>query len=372
MYFLGWLATTPIFNCTILELTFKKNIMKILAKVIVGSTSQGLNTATSDIDLMYLYKLPLEDYLYNPDTVITKDNNNTTQYEIGNAIQLLAKSNPTILSLLFIEDEFVLESSEEFEYLRSIRNTFLTKKAKSAFVGFIKSQVAKSRSADAKMNWSKEKICRKSILDFCYINTQKEEVVPLKSWLAQQNLTQQDICVAKINQSTECFNVYSMHAQGGLYDEWTESNQLKTPNIPIALQPIAKLIYKGDLYSSHCQEYKQYQEWEANYNRSRFVKGRDNTLYNGKNLMHAVRLLNMAQEFSKFGVFIVDRRNGLEGSKTVQELLDIRHGKAQPNQLLDWIDEELSNLSLSFDDNSSIPDKIDETFIKDLIIKLRK
>jgi predicted nucleotidyltransferase len=105
-------------------------------ETIVGSRSYGLNRENSDTDIKGVYIQPLNDVLgfkYKEHEIISAD---TTYYEVRKFIELLGKANPTILEMLWIKDDFVLKTSQAFEYIKNNRQFFLTKACQHSYLGY--------------------------------------------------------------------------------------------------------------------------------------------------------------------------------------------------------------------------------------------
>jgi len=120
--------------------------MNIIFKGIVGSTAYGLNTEESDIDIKGVYQQPLEDILgfkYKERIDVSKDE---VYYELRKFIELIGKSNPTILEMLWLPDNMVVQTSDAFEELKRYRIDFLTKACKNSFVGYVYHQLEKAKN----------------------------------------------------------------------------------------------------------------------------------------------------------------------------------------------------------------------------------
>jgi hypothetical protein len=84
----------------------------------------------------------------------------------------------------------------------------------------------------------------------------------------------------------------------------------------------------------------------------------------GKNMMHCKRLMEMAKEIGEGKGIIVRRPNA-------QYLISIRKGEVDLQTLIDSVEEEIKEVDRIFEE-SVLPDKIDENFINNLIINIRK
>lgn len=123
--------------------------LNLIYKYIRGSHCHGINTPTSDTDIGGVFLLPNETLLgLGVDYHETKSNstNDITYYELNKFIKLIGKSNPTILEALFIDDEFILHESKEIKYIKSYRDTFITKQCFNTFFGYAQAQIKKALS----------------------------------------------------------------------------------------------------------------------------------------------------------------------------------------------------------------------------------
>ena len=84
----------------------------------------------------------------------------------------------------------------------------------------------------------------------------------------------------------------------------------------------------------------------------------------GKNMMHCRRLLEMGKEIG-LGMGIKVRR------PNAKYLLDIRSGLVDLQSLINSASSDITEIDNLFK-NSNLPEKVDEKFINDLLIKIRK
>ncbi len=346
----------------------------ILAKIITGSTAYGTTVATSDVDTMTLYKYPIDYYLGNYESVKSHGKGDDTEYEVGKLINMLSTGNPTALGLLFVNDEHILETSNEYRYLRSIRNGFLSKKCKNPFIGYAKEQIKKAETANKRADWEKKEVKRLNPIDFCYIvldkevkkalNVAKQGVILLQDYLNLLDLPQNNILITKLNHSKEGFQVFKTDfvTKGVATDD---SCNLRTSETPLKAEPIATLLYNQDAYRNHCKDYKDYTTWAQTRNKQRYIDNEAaNSSYDVKNIMHTVRLVNMAEELAQFGQFNVDRTH-----IDAPYLISIRQGEVDIDAIFADLQEKVNRLETLFNE-SSLPDDI-AIDTNELVIKLR-
>lgn len=120
-----------------------------------GSIAHGMYipdtdpNSIDDIDLMGI-NVPGRSYYHglegfgHSDTVEIKHGHwDIVCYEAKKAIRLLAAGNPNVLSLLWVDDEHVLQTSTPGFLLRASRNLFMTQRIIPAFIGYAQGQLHK-------------------------------------------------------------------------------------------------------------------------------------------------------------------------------------------------------------------------------------
>jgi hypothetical protein len=374
---------------------------KPLYLVIRGSHAYGTNIETSDIDYAGVYIQSHEDILGNSyKEQVNDDNNDIVIYELRRFLELLSVNNPNILELLNTPEDCVIYKDPIFDLILENRDKFITKQCANSFAGYAYSQISKAKGQNKKQNWEKEKVTRKNLLDFCYV-IEGPDSIPIKTWFEKKGYKEdvQKFCgVVNIPNARDMYALYydmnsyycfsenvseevreaSKNACGdsfglgykglvkvGESDNDGISNQLRLSSIPKGEKPIAVFTYNKDGYSQHCKDYKSYQEWLDNKNEQRWVDVKSHgQKIDGKNMMHCVRLSNMAREIAEDNVVNVRRSDA-------DYLLSIRKGEVDLNTLIEKVENDIVEIKGLFK-NSNLPDKVDENFIKDLIIRIRK
>ena len=102
-----------------------------------------------DKDIMAVC-IPPKDYFYGLKNYgsrgtqeIKKDEWDIVIYEIRKFISLLSKGNPNVLSMLWLDEEFILFQTDEGKYLREKRDLFVGRHVYHSFVGYAQSQLYK-------------------------------------------------------------------------------------------------------------------------------------------------------------------------------------------------------------------------------------
>ncbi len=139
----------------------------LIFKAIIGSRAYGTAIATSDTDYKGVYMQHPNDLLsfkYKEQIEMGKDE---CYYEVRRFLQLAQSANPTILEMLYVDAKFVVHTSPAYQLIQEHRTKFLTKKCAMSFGGYAIVQIKKAKGLDKKMNWEKERIERKTPLNFC-------------------------------------------------------------------------------------------------------------------------------------------------------------------------------------------------------------
>ena len=379
---------------------------KPLLLVIRGSHAYGTNIETSDTDYAGVFIQSKEDIFgFNYKEQINDDTNDTVIYEIKRFLQLLASNNPTVLELLNTPEDCIIYKDPIFDFVLENRDKFITKVCAKSFGGYGKMQIQKAKGQNKKQNWEKDKVTRKDVLDFVYV-IEGSKSITWKKW-NDGRYEEKFIGVVNVPNAMNVYAVYydtdahlyfseniseetriilakqieflktrkeSGQSMGFGYkglvktDEGqnvAESNALRLSSIPKGEEPICNIVYNKDGYSEHCKDFKSYEDWLANKNDARWVDVKSHgQKIDGKNMMHSRRLMDMAREIA-LGLGINVRR------ENAQELIDIRKGKIDLQTLIEQVEAEIIEIDELFA-NSNLPDKVDESFVNEILIKIRK
>lgn len=353
----------------------------LIYKVIAGSKAYGLDLPTSDTDIRGIFLQPNDVLLgYGYCQQVNNTTNDIVYYELNRFINLLAQNNPNILEELFVPQDKILLMSDKIKPLYDNRMRFLTKKCKFTFGGYSISQIKKARGLNKKIVNPIDKE-RKTPLDFCYIFDKEDGYTMLaQQWLKKHNKKQEFCGLAELPNGEQIYKLY--------YDNLAEvkndnpryanidtynfrgivepnSNELRHSEIPKKHKLEAFLYYNLNGYSTYCREYNEYWDW---VNKRNPVRYNDNVKhgkgYDGKNLMHCLRMLDMAIE--------VARGEGVNLVRPNREwLLSVRRGEANYDEIIKLIEKKKTIMDDAFE-KSTLPDRVDEGFIHEIILEIRK
>ena len=337
----------------------------LLFECISGSKAYGLDTAKSDTDLKGVFYLPTEKfYGLNYIPQISNETNDEVYYELGRFVELLAKNNPTILEILATPDDCVL-------YRHPLMNAldismFLSKLCKETFAGYAITQISKARGLKKKIvNPVGEK--RKSALEFCYV-IQGYSSVSVSKWLQKQNFVQERCGLVSVAHAKGLYALFYDHngklGYNGIISGDT-ANDVSLSSVPKGEKEVAILSFNKDGYSAYCREYREYWEWVKKRNEERYLcTMKQGKGYDAKNMMHTIRLLQVAEEILLTGKLNVKRPNR-------EQLLSIKEGESEYDDLLNMANNLINRVETAYI-SSSLPETPDIKAIEKVLVEMRK
>ena len=362
--------------------------------VIRGSHAYGTNIETSDIDYAGVFCQSEDDILgMSYVEQINDDKNDTVIYEIRRFLELLAKkSNPTTLEILNTPSDCILYKHPAFDEILKDKDIFITKGCMYSFGGYAREQISKAKGKDKKQNWEKNRISRKTPFDFCYLivdpmrhnkklygigSENMIKTIPLDSFLSSSGIDQKYCGLSKVSLGRDIYALFHDFKGEELKSSklgfrgisFEDSNDIRLSSIPKYISDssfLGYISYNKDGYVKHCRDYKSYQTWLVEKNDQRWVdvKSHDQKI-DGKNMLHCVRILNMAKEIAS-GMGVNVRR-----IDDVDYLLSIRRGEIDLQTIIDESERKVKECDDLFI-NSTLPNKIDIYHVNDILVKIRK
>ena len=380
-----------------------------------GSHMYHLNTETSDEDFGGVFFCPKKMLLGlrgRYEEQVSDSKSDVVFYEFGRWLELLLKSNPTVLEGLFApEDCIVGEVHPAVRKILDNRELFLSKECFKTFYGYAVSQISKARGLNKKIvNPVTE---RKDILDFCYTFNDQGSL-PIKKFLAENGLDQKYCGLVNIpNMSDGDSSIYGVYYDFAAYfkfenidwardwyngnspykkffpsvseqlsiqkriedkeffhyggivhpDEIEKSNTVRLSSVPKGEKPICFMTYNKNGYMRHCRDYKDYKEWEKNRNPVRYESNLGHN-YDAKNVMHCMRLVRMAKELAQGKGFNVVRTWDRD------YLLDIRNHKFEYEDVMAQLEKEKLEMEEAIK-SCTLPEKVDFNKVNDLLYDVR-
>lgn len=363
-------------------MTLPKN-SKIIFEGIVGSQSYGLSTEKSDTDIKGVFIQSNEDILSNkyvPQVDINKD---TVYYELRRFLELLSVGNPNVLELLYLPYECILTDSPEWAFLYKNRIKFLSKDCCNTFAGYAKTQLRKASGLNKKFNFEKSRTERKDIQDFSKIvDRESGRTQTIKDWLKDNGYDQSQIGLTSIDGFRDCYRLYvdeikwasDIHRfEGqietrnyrGIGDENTNEPRCSVIEKYRINDWVGIVYWNREQYSSHCKEYREYQKWLKNRNEDRVATNKKHGQnYDGKNIMHTVRLIMTAQEIP------LQHKINVNRSEEREFLLSIKNGDVDLKKIMEEWGQKAENLKALYD-KSNLQNTVDIDFIREMELKIR-
>lgn len=336
----------------------------LLFECISGSRAYGLETLKSDTDLKGVFYLPKNDfYGLNDLPQVSNESNDEVYYELGRYVELLMKGNPNMLEMLACPEDCILYKHPIMDKLHL--DMFLSKACKETFSAYAITQVRKSKGLKKKIMNPMPKE-RASVLDFCFV-LQGPVSVDLKSWLERMGYKQEQCGLTSIPNSKGLFVLFydaeNAHGYKGIV-AGNMANEVSLSSIPKGEKEIVYLFFNADAYSVYCKAFREYWEWAGQRNQRRYMDNLEHGKnYDAKNMMHTIRLLQVAEELVRTGKLKVRRSNRAE-------LLAVRSGHFQYAELLKMADELIEKIELAELD-SPLPEKVDYKKFENILIEMR-
>lgn len=341
----------------------------IVFEGIVGSRAYGTNLENSDTDIKGVFIQPIDDILgFGYKGQVNDAKNDIVFYEIRRFLELLQSSNPTILELLNLPEDCIIYKNSIFDLILNNKKSFITKGCRNSYSGYAYQQISKSKGQDKKQNWEKDKVTRKTPLDFCYIHV-GEHSYNLREYLEKNKMSQEHCGLSKSPHGRDVYALFYTEEFAKFKGiAFEDSNDIRLSSIPKDLPEacfVGHISYNKDGYTSHCNDYKSYQTWLENKNEQRWVDVKAHgQKIDGKNMMHCRRLLEMAKEIAEGKGIIVRRQNA-------QELIAIRKGEVDLESLIQRAEQDIQEIDQLFK-NSNLPDSVDKDLVNSILVDIRK
>jgi len=335
----------------------------LLLDTIAGSHAYGTAIEGSDEDRRGVFVAP-RSFIAGLDTIeqVADERSDQVYYELGHFVSLLFKNNPNALELLAMPEDCIRLQHPLFKLLKP--EVFLSKLCAKTFGEYAMGQIRKARGLNKKIvNPQPEK--RLALLDFCNV-PQGQGSVPVLEWLSDRNLDPQKCGLTAVQHAAGMFAIY--------HDSDTASRGLVSPKDPDALiftsvpkeaEPIGWMQFNHDAFRAHCKAHREYWEWVSQRNEERYTTNAQHGRgYDSKNLLHTIRLLDMAGEIARERVLRIRRPNR-------EYLLRVRSGEFEYEDLVARAEEQLTEVIAAFE-ASNLQDQPDRERVNRLLVEIRE
>lgn len=302
-----------------------------------GSIAYGTNLPTSDTDIRGLFCAEpkfIRTPFFNIKEQTLADEEDGKIYELTNFMKLFVEMNPNIIELMFVDEKDILQSSDAYDYLRTMAPELLSSKVAFSFSGYAMAQLKRIRGHDKWISNPQPEAKP----------TQKEFFRLVHNYSEHPLLKHEDFMQALDGLNSFCIlvpygnNVYGVmenfnssglfNADGSIrnvdYQQLTDADKKR--------KPLFIVKYLAEEHKLAKEKHRNYWTWKENRNEARHEL-EVQFGYDTKHAMHLVRLMRMAEEILTDGKVLVKRPDA-------QELLDIRGGKWTLEELLAWADEK--------------------------------
>jgi len=330
------------------ELTLERIREKdlLLIDAMSGSHAYGTSTPESDQDFRGVFALPASFHAGLESLEQVSDEKHDQQfYELTRFFHLLAKNNPTALELLYTPSDCIRYKHPAFDLIP--RDLFLSKLCEQSFAGYAVAQIKKAKGLNKKIVNPQPKE-RKHFREYCYI-LQGQGAQPLQDWLAARRLQEEDCGLVAVDHAIGTYALFHDPAPSyrGLFSTKDDS-VLLCSSVPLEAQPLAWMTCNRDAYRAHCKAHRDYWDWVAKRNENRYqTNATHGQGYDSKNMMHTLRLLDMAIEIAEQGTIHVRRPNA-------DWLLRVKAGEFPYEDLLALAEQKLTQIQSSFQ-QSTLP-----------------
>ena len=334
----------------------------LLFDSVAGSQAYGTAVEGSDEDRRGVFLAP-PGFRLGLDAIeqVSDERNDEVYYELGRFVELLLKNNPNALELLGMPEDCVRHRHPLYDKLKP--EIFLSKLCHKTFGEYAMGQIRKARGLNKKIvNPQPEE--RRSLLSFCHV-PEGQGSVPVLEWLEAKGIDPWSCSLTAVKNAAGLHAIYQLDGaeSRGLVSR-KDPDRLVYSSVPKEAEPMTWMHCNEDAFKAHCKAHREYWEWVGNRNEERYATnvshGRG---YDSKNLMHTLRLLDMAEEIAREGVLRVRRSNR-------DFLLQIRAGEYTYDWLVERAEEQHAGLAEA-NAPSDLPEAPDREVVHALLIEMR-
>jgi predicted nucleotidyltransferase len=335
----------------------------LLLDTVAGSHAYGTAIAGSDEDRRGVFAAP-RSFVFGLDEIeqVADERSDQVYYELGHFVALLLKNNPNALELLAMPDDCIRHRHPVFERLKP--EIFLSKLCAKTFGEYAMGQIRKARGLNKKIV-NPEPEQRRAMLEFCHV-PEGQGSTPVVDWLAARGIAPRECGITAVQHAAGMFAIY--------HDGSGESRGIVSPkdpdtlifsSVPKEAVPLGWMHFNRDAFQAHCKAHREYWEWVGQRNEERYATNASHGRgYDSKNLMHTLRLLDMAGEIAAEGVLRIRRPNR-------EYLLRVRSGEFAYEDLVARAVEQLAAVQAAFV-ASPLPDQPDRDRVNALLVEIRE
>lgn len=293
----------------------------VIYETVAGSHAYGTAHEGSDRDIRGVFALPAARYLELREAPrqLADDRNNTIFYSLRRFVELAKNANPSILELLYMPADCILRCQPAMQHIVQARGLFVTRRAYDSHVEYAAAQIARARGRNKWVNnpQPRDPPPRES---FCWVVPRRDSATPYRPVpLLQSGIDLHSCRAAALEHTPDVYRLYHYDPSGHAPDENSaapssaedhvtdghgrdalgvfrgEGGQIVCSSIPLsdeATRCVGLLIYNRTAHEHALRDHKNYWQWRAARNESRWTtQERGERDYDAKNMMHTFRLL---------------------------------------------------------------------------------
>ena len=348
---------------------------RIIYSVISGSHAYGTANEDSDVDMRGIFIHDPASYLnvFNePEPQISDSKNDITYFSLKRAFELLSKSNPNIIELLWMPEDCIKQKTEIMDEILENKHLFISKECFTTHSGYAFAQIKKAKGSNKKVHNPQPKEQPKKE-DFCWI-IPKERLDP-----KAVNAHEYPCRPIALNEASQRYDLSKYHASSlehshnifRLYYYGDSAKSIFRGDDMLVCESIPKedefakfsglLIYNKDGYEKAIKDHRSYWDWMKHRNSARWVdQEKGNLDYDQKNMTHCVRLLMSGENILRNGEPTVR----FEGEK-LDYLMNIRRGELDYEDIMADVQKRMALLE-ALKEESTIPESVDNNEIERL------
>jgi hypothetical protein len=293
---------------------------------------------------------------------VADERSDEVYYELGRFAELLLRNNPNALEMIALPEDCIRFRHSLFSRFEPAM--FLSKLCAKTYGEYAMGQIRKARGLNKKIvNPQPER--RHSLLSFCHVPVGQGSI-PLLEWLEGGGFLPEDCGLTAVRNAAGLFAVY--HGPRGVYRGLVspkDADVLVFSSVGRDAEPVGWMHCNLDAFKAHCKAHREYWEWVGQRNEERFATNASHGRgYDSKNLMHTIRLLEMAGEIAREGVLRVRRPNR-------DYLLEVRSGAYAYDELVARAEELHAGLEAAFA-ASDLPDAPDRARVNEVVVEIRE
>lgn len=335
----------------------------LIFETVAGSKAFGTNVEGSDEDLRGIFIAPpLFHGGLDQLQQVQDEKGDEVYFELGRVVDLLVSNNPNLMELLAMPEDCVRYRHPVMALLKP--ELFLSKRCEQSFGGYALGQIKKARGLNKKVV-NPEPEQRKSLCDFSYV-LEGQGSRPLMEWLHEQRMQQEDCGLVAVNHAPGTYALFhdpDINYRGIFSPR--DPDVVLCSSVPREAVPVAWVSVNEDAFKAHCKNHEAYWKWVKNRNEQRYLTNAQHDKgYDSKNMMHTLRLLDMAEEIATEGVIRVRRPNR-------EFLLKVRAGEFEYDELLVMAEEKMLRISEAYA-KCSLPEEVDRAKAVELLAEMRE